>query len=118
MNSDKRTDLIILSAAAVLAAAAIAAPVLGAGQPVALLAVLGGILLGPGSLGYRLATGSKWAECLTIGVALNVAAVMLLALVAVAVHFWHPKVELVIPLATCVLAAVLYRRGARGGEGR
>jgi hypothetical protein len=39
---------------------------------------------------------------------------MILALVAVAVHFWHPKVELIIPAVTCVLAIVLYRRRGQG----
>jgi hypothetical protein len=116
MISDKRADVTAATAAAVLAVLAIAAPVMSMGQPVQFLAVLGGILLGPGALACRLATGSRWGECLMVGVAVDIAALMVLALTAVAVHFWHPKVELIIPAVTCVLAIVLYRRTARTGQ--
>jgi membrane protein implicated in regulation of membrane protease activity len=51
-----------------------------------------------------------------VGVALNIAALMIVALLAVALHFWHPKVELIIPAVTCVLAIVLYKRLARDGH--
>lgn len=112
--SNNRTDVTIITASGVLAVVAIVAPLIGIGQPIQFLAVLGGILLGPGGLAYRLATGSKWGECLMVGITLNIAALMVLALVAIAVHFWHPKVELIIPVATCVLAVLLYRRGAQG----
>src|SRR5579863_888337 len=101
--SNNRTDVTIITASGVLAVVAIVAPVIGIGQPIEFLAVLGGILLGPGGLAYRLGTGSKWGECLMVGTTLNIASLMVLALVAVAVHFWHPKVELIIPVATCVL---------------
>jgi hypothetical protein len=109
MNSD-RTDLTIIAASAVLAILAIAMPVINVGQPIQFIAALGGILLGPGCLAYRLATGSRWGECLMVGLAANVAALMMLALVSVSLHLWHPKIELVIPATTCVLAIVLYRR--------
>jgi len=116
MISDKRADVTIATVAAALAVLAIAAPAMSIGQPVQFLATLGGILLGPGALAYRIATGSRWIECLIVGVAIDIAALMVLALTAVAVHFWHPKVELIIPAATCVLAIVLYRRTARTGQ--
>jgi hypothetical protein len=108
--------LAIITTSAVVAVLAIVAPLLSIGQPIQFIAVFGGILLGPGSLAYRLATGSKWAECLTVGVALNIAALMMVALVAVALHLWHPKVELIIPAVTCGLAIVLYRRSAHAGN--
>jgi hypothetical protein len=111
--SDNRTELTIVTASAVLAVLAIVAPVLDIGQPIQFIAVFGGVLLGPGSLAYRLGTGSKWAECLMVGVALNFAAVMVVALMAVALHFWHPKVELIIPVVTCVLAIALYRHSGQ-----
>ena len=111
--SDDRTGVTVVAASALVAVLALAAPLLSIGQPVELLAVLGGILLGPGSLACRLATGAKWPDCLMIGVAVNIAGLMLLALVAIAVHFWQPKVELVIPLTTLVLALALYRRESR-----
>jgi hypothetical protein len=113
MISDKRANVTIATVAAALAVLAIAAPAMSIGQPVQFLATLGGILLGPGALACRLATGSRWTECLILGLAIDVAALMVLALTAVAVHFWQPKVELIIPAATCVLAIVLYRRTAR-----
>jgi hypothetical protein len=112
--SDNRIDVTIITVSGALAVLAIVAPVVSIGQPIQFLATLGGILLGPGSLAYRLATGAKWSECLMVGITLNIAALMMLALVAVAIHFWHPKVELIIPLATCVLAIALFRRRAQG----
>lgn len=116
MISDKRADVTITAMAAALAVLAIAAPAVSIGQPVQLLATLGALLLGPGALAYRIATGSRWIECLIVGVAIDIAALMVLALTAVAVHSWHPKVELIIPAATCVLAIALYRRTARTGQ--
>lgn len=116
MTSENRTTLTIIITSAVVAVLAIMTPLLNVGQPTQFIAVFGGVLLGPGSLAYRLATGSKWTECLTVGVALNLAALMMVALVAVALHFWHPKVELIIPVVTCGLAIVLYRRSAHGGN--
>jgi uncharacterized membrane protein YoaK (UPF0700 family) len=114
--NDNRTEVTIVTASAVLAVLAIVTPLLNIGQPIQFIAVFGGILLGPGSLAYRLATGSKWSECLMVGVALNISALMIVALVAVALHFWHPKVELIIPAVTCVLAMVLYNRLAQDGH--
>ena len=112
MNSN-RTEITVIAASAVLAILAIAMPVIDVGQPIQFIAALGGILLGPGCLAYRLATGSRWGECLMVGLAVNVAALMMLALVSVSLHVWHPKIELAIPATTCVLAIVLYRRRNR-----
>lgn len=108
--NDNRTEVTILIASAVVAVLAIVTPIIGIGQPIQFLATLGGILLGPGSLAYRLATGAKWSECLMVGLGLNIAALMMLALTAVVLHFWHPKIELIIPVVTCMLAVALYRR--------
>jgi hypothetical protein len=104
-----RADLAIITISAVLAVLAIVTPILRVGGSIQFIAVLGGILLGPGALAYRLATGSSWGQCLMVGLALNVAALAVLALTIVGIHFWHPKVELVIPAATCLLAIVLYQ---------
>jgi hypothetical protein len=112
MNSD-RTDLTIITASSVVAVLAIAAAILSIGQPIQFLATLGGVLLGPGALAYRLATGAKWGECLMIGLGINISALMLLALTAVVLHSWHPKIELLIPAATFLLAVVLYKRRSR-----
>ena len=109
MNSN-RTEISIIAASSVLAILAIAMPVINVGQPIQFIASLGGVLLGPGCLAYRLATGSRWGECLMVGLAVNVAALMMLALVSVSLHLWHPKIELAIPATTCVLAIVLHRR--------
>lgn len=112
--SSNRADVTAVATSAVLAILAIVAPLISVGQPIQFIATLGGVILGPGSLAYRLVTGAKWAECLMVGLALNIAALMMLALVTVALHFWHPKVELIIPAVTCLLAIVLYRRRAQG----
>lgn len=111
MMRNSRADLTIILVSVVLAVVAILADVIGIGQPIQFLVSLAALLLGPGALAYRLATGSKWSECLMVGLAVNIAALMVLSLTVVALHFWHPKVELIIPVATCVLAIVLYRRG-------
>jgi hypothetical protein len=110
---NNRTDVTIVTVSTVVAVLAIVAPIMGIGQPIQFLGALGGILFGPGSLAYRLATGSKWSECLMVGLGLNIAALMMLGLTAVVLHFWHPKIELIIPAATCMLAVVLYRRLAQ-----
>jgi hypothetical protein len=89
---------------------AIIAPVMHMGQPIQLIAVLGGILLGPGSLACRLATESRWGECLLIGLAVNVATLMMISLGAVDLHLWHPGIELIIPVTTCLLGIALVRR--------
>jgi hypothetical protein len=108
-----RIDLTIITTSAALAVLAIVTPILRVGGPIQFTAVLGGIMLGPGSLAYRLATGSNWMHCLMVGLALNIAALAMLALGIIAIHFWHPKVELIIPAATCLLAIVLYQRHRR-----
>lgn len=112
MKSDRVTVTIVATSSGI-AVLAIAAAVIDIGQPLQFLATLGGVLLGPGALAYRLATRSNWTQCLMVGLALNAAAVMLLGLTTVAIHFWHPKVELIIPLITCVLAIALYRGDRR-----
>lgn len=114
--SSNRTDVTIISASAVFAVLAILAALLNIGQPIQLFATLGAIAFGPGGLAYRLVTGARWGECLIIGLSLNIAALMTLGLMVIIIHFWHPRVELLIPLATCVLVAVLYRRGNRGNQ--
>jgi len=111
MKSDRRIDVVIISAFACVAVLAIVTPLVSIGPSLRLFATIGGILLGPGSLAYRMATGSRWGECLTVGVGLNVAILMMLALVAVYARFWHPiEFELTIPLATLLLAIVLIQR--------
>ena len=57
--SNNRIDVTIITASGLLAVLAIAAPILSIGQPIQFLAVLGGILLGPGGLAYRLATSGR-----------------------------------------------------------
>jgi hypothetical protein len=111
MTSDRRTDNAIISVSAFLAVLAILTAAVHISPGLRIFAALGGIILGPGGLLYRLATRSRWAECLSVGVVLNVAVLMLLALFAVSVHLWTPvRFELLIPLSTLVLALVLFRR--------
>lgn len=111
--TNSRADATIITASVVLAIVAILVDLSAIGEPVQFPATLAALLLGPGSLAYRLVTGSKWSECLMVGLAVNIAALMVLSLTVVALNFWHPKVELIIPAATCVLAIVLYRRRGR-----
>jgi len=115
MNSNSRTDIAIVAACALVAVVAIAAPLTVTASPVRFVGALAGVLLGPGALAYRLATGRRWSECFAIGTPMNVAAVMLIGLALVDAHFWHPTpFELLIPLTTFVLCGVLVRRGMRG----
>ncbi len=115
MTTYSRIDQTIIAMSAVLAGLAIATPIIGVGGPIQFTSVLGGVLLGPGALAYRLATGSTWGQCLMVGLALNIAALAVLALVIVALHFWHPKVELIIPAATVLLAIALdWRQRSEG----
>lgn len=117
MNSNNRTDIAIAAVCALVAAVAIAAPLTVTASPVRFLGAFGGVLLGPGALAYRLATGRRWGECFAIGTPMNVAAVMLIGLALVDAHFWHPTaVELLIPLTTFVLCGVLLRRGMRSSS--
>jgi hypothetical protein len=118
MNSNNRTDIAIVTACALVAAVAIAAPVALTASPVRFLGAFGGVLLGPGALAYRLATGRRWGECFTVGTPINVAAVMLLGLALVDAHFWHPTAfELLIPLTTLVLCGALVRSWMRSSPG-
>lgn len=108
MTSDRRIDVAILSGFACVAVLAMLASVVTVAPSLRLFAVILGVLLGPGGLAYRMASGSRWAECLTVGVGLNVAILMLLALLAVYARFWHPiEFELFIPLSTFWLALIL-----------
>ena len=111
MTNDRRADNAIISVSACLAVLAILTAAVHISPSLRIFAALGGIVLGPGGLLYRLATRSRWAECLSVGVVINVAVLMLLALFAVSVHLWDPvRFELLIPLSTLVLALVLFRR--------
>lgn len=111
MTSDRRTDVAIISASACVAVVAILTAAVHISPTLRLFAAIGGILLGPGGLLYRLATRSRWVECLSVGVGLNVALLMVLALFAVSFHVWHPvRIELLIPLTTFLLALVIFRR--------
>jgi hypothetical protein len=103
-------DLTVSTASIATALLAVIAPVMHVGQPIQLIAVLGGVLLGPGSLACRLMTKSRWAECLLIGVAANIATLMMISLGAVDLHLWHPGIELIIPVMTCLLGIALMRR--------
>lgn len=107
-------DLTVAAVSIATALLAIIAPARHMGQPVQLIAVIGGILLGPGSLACRLATKSRWTECLLIGVAVNIATLMMLSLGAVDLHVWHPGIELIIPVVTCLLSIALVRTESRG----
>jgi hypothetical protein len=112
MNSNNRTDIAIVTAFAVVAAVAIVAPLTQTASPVRFVGAFGGVILGPGGLAYRLATGHRWGECLAIGTPINVAVVMLLGLLLVSAHFWYPTpFELLIPVTTCLLCGILLRRG-------
>jgi len=115
MKSNNRTDIAVVTGCALVAVVAIAAPLALTSSPVRFLGAFAGILLGPGAIAYRLATGRRWGECFAIGTPLNVAAVMLIGVGLVDAHFWHPaKFELLIPLTTFVLCGVLLRRELRG----
>jgi multisubunit Na+/H+ antiporter MnhF subunit len=110
MKNGHRVDVTIISVFACVAVLAIVASVVPIPPSLRLSATIGGILLGPGSLAYRIATGSQWTECLTVGVGLNVATLMMLALLSVYARYWHPlSFELVIPLTTFLLAIILLR---------
>ena len=108
MRSNHRIDLAIIITFACIAALAVIASVIRIPLPFRLFAAIGGVLLGPGTLACRLATGCGWIECITVGVAINVAIVMMLGLSLVSAHFWHPlPFELLIPLATFLLSITL-----------
>jgi hypothetical protein len=115
MKNDDRTDIAVIAVCVLVATLAIALPLIRVGTAAQAVAVFGGVLLGPGGLAYRWATGRPWSECLAIGAAINVASVMLLSLLLVSAHFWHPlPFELLIPLATWALSAAFLRRRMSG----
>jgi hypothetical protein len=114
MKSKYRADVAVIAAFALVAVLAMVAPLTQTISPFRFIAVFAGILLGPGALAYRLATGRRWTECLTVGVAINVAAVMMLGLALVSAHFWQPVgFELLIPLTAFLLSMVLLRKEMR-----
>ena len=111
MKNDRRVDLAIICLLAFVAVLAIITSVITINPALRLIATIGGILLGPGVLAYRVATGSGWIECLTVGIGANVAILMMLGMFGVTTHYWHPvQLELLIPLATFLLAVVLFQR--------
>lgn len=119
MMKNHQVCVAIITTFALVSALAIIAPLTQMATPLRFLATFGGILLGPGGLAYRLATRLSWPESLTIGVAINVAIVMLLALLLVSVHLWHPiQFELLLPITTFVLSCVLLRKELRGSSTR
>lgn len=119
MRSKYRPDVIIIAVFALVAVLAIVAPLAQLISPYRFLATFGGILFGPGALAYRLATGRRWVECLTVGVAIDVATVMVLGLALVSAHLWYPTAfELLIPLTAFLLSAILLiRQPLRSREG-
>ena len=113
MKIKYQADVVMIAAFALVAALAIVTPLTLTASPIRVLAAFGGILLGPGGLACR-AAGRPWAECLAIGVAINVAVVMVLGLLLVSVGLWHPvPFELLIPVTTLGLSAVLLRKQMR-----
>lgn len=111
MKSDRRVDIAIISVFAFVAALAMLTLVVPITPSLRVWVTVGAVLLGPGGLAYRTATGSRWAECLTVGAGVNVAILMLLGLFAVDAPFWHPiALELLIPATTLLLAVMLLRR--------
>jgi hypothetical protein len=118
MTSTRRPDLAVIAAFGLMAMLAIAAPLTHVPPGFRLFAVLGGVLLGPASLSYRMATRHRWTECLAVGATINVAIVMLLGEVLVAAHFWHPvPFELFIPVTTVLLSAALLRQPVPSSPG-
>jgi hypothetical protein len=110
MKRDHQVCVTIIAAFALVAALAIVAP-LTQMAIFRFLATFGGIILGPGCLACRLASGCSWIESLTVGIAINVATVMLLGLFLVSIKFWYPiPFEILIPLTTFLLSGVLLRR--------
>jgi hypothetical protein len=111
MEDQRRIDSAIVGIFGVAASLAIVSNIFAIGPSLRLFATIAGILLGPGALIYRIVTRSGWVECVAVGVAINVASLMVLGLFSVTAHFWHPiRLELLIPLITVLLAIVLLER--------
>jgi hypothetical protein len=118
MRDERVRDVAMTVLFALVAIAAIVTPLRLGDSPVRFVSVFGAVILGPGSLAYRLATGRRWSECLAIGIPLTVGVAMLLGLVLVYAHEWHPiGAELLIPLTTCLLAGLLLPREMRSSGG-
>jgi hypothetical protein len=115
---DTRGNVAITVIFALVAIAAIVAPLRLGDSPFRFVIVFAAVILGPGSVAYRLATGRRWSECLVIGFPLTIGVAMLVALVLVYAHEWHPiGFELLIPLMTCLLSALLLPREMRSSPG-
>jgi hypothetical protein len=118
MMRGTRGNVAITIVFALVAIAAIVAPLRLGSSPFRLVSVFGAVILGPGSVAYRLATGRRWSECLVIGIPLTMGVAMLLGLVLVYAHEWHPiALELLIPLATCLMSGLLLPREMRSSPG-
>jgi hypothetical protein len=114
MKDDKRSDVLLVAAFAFVAIVAIAFTLVRIAPPIRAFATIGGVILGPGCLAYRLVTGSRWAECISVGIGINIAILMLLGLLAVSVNLWYPvRFELLVPVTTLLLSIVLYRVSIR-----
>jgi hypothetical protein len=118
MMRGARANVAITVVFALVAIAAIVAPLRLGDSPFRFASVIAAVILGPGSLAYRLATGRRWGECLAVGIPLSVGAAMLLGLVLVYAHEWHPiAFELLIPLTTCLMSGLLLPREMRSSSG-
>jgi hypothetical protein len=118
MRDDARTNVTITVVFAVVAIAAIVAPLRLGYSPVRFVSVFAAIILGPGTLAYRLATGRRWGESLAVGIPLSVGVAMVLGLVLVYAHEWHPVAfELLIPLTTLLMSGLLLPREMRSSPG-
>jgi uncharacterized membrane protein YfcA len=111
MKDGHRNDVVITAVFGLVALIAIVTPLTISHSPIRFASAFGAIILGPGTLGCRLATGRRWSECFAIGIPLTVATAMLLGLILVYAHAWYPvPLELLIPLLTCVISGYLLRR--------
>lgn len=118
MRDGHRNDIVILAAFGLVAVVAIVTPLAMPSSALRFVSAFGAILLGPGTLACRLATGRRWSECLAIGIPVTVATVMLLGLILVYAHAWYPiPFELLIPLTTCLISGYLLRRELSGPRG-
>jgi hypothetical protein len=111
MESNRQIDVTIISVFMSVAALALMVSVIPVALPLRFFAIAGGILLGPGGLAYRWAVGCRWVECMAIGIGINLAILMTLALFPVYLHSWHPaRFEALIPITTLLLSAALLFR--------
>jgi hypothetical protein len=110
MKTDRRVDFTVLCAFALMAGLAMITTVITISPSLRLFATIGGIVLGPGILAYRIAVRSGWIECLAAGIGINVAFLMSLGMLGIATNYWHPRqLEFLLPLTTLLLVAILFR---------